>query len=1409
MPFTTSAAVRRSRNRSGPRRVAAGLTALAVTLGMSSLAAPNAGASATPVTATAATTAHTASPAADPAARTLSGGVPHTISYDQYSLKIDGKRTYIYSGEFHYFRLPSPGLWRDVLQKMKAAGFNGVSIYFDWAYHSPAPGVYDFTGVRDVDTLLDIADQVGLYVIARPGPYINAEVDGGGFPAWLGTKPGLDRSADPDYLTYANQWLTHIDAILARHQMTNGTGPIIAYQVENEYYDGSTAGRDYMEKLETKVRSDGITVPLTGNNNGTFNSGRAALDIDGPDSYPQGFNCSNPTQWRPVDNISYDHPNESPLYTPEYQGGAFDPWGGPGYDKCRQLTGADFANVFYKNNIAVGATMQSFYMTYGGTNWGNQAEPAVYTSYDYGAPITEARQLTAKYQQDKLIGYFTHAVAPLTKTDALGVGAPPDDAIVDTARINPDTHTQFHVLRHRDSTATSTDSTHISIDLGASSTYTYDDADTTDLHYEGNWSHVGPEQSYTHGEYQQTESFSDTAGDSVTIPFTGTAIRWIASTAANHGIADVYLDGNKVASVDGYSSGTVNGQVQYTASGLPDTAHTLKIVVTGQRNPASAGTFVSLDAIDLPSGSARVYPSVPQQPGTSITLNGRDSAIIVANYLLGQTRMQYSTSEILTNQTIGDRDVAVLYGADGTDGETVLNYTAKPDVHVLSGDIATTWDAATGDLRLNYTHHALARVLITGGGVRPLLLLIGTDQQAEKFWLAADSAGPVLVYGTDLLRSAELSRGTLELTGDSDDAQQIEVFASDASRYTWNGNRLATAPTPSGSRLGEIGGPQPVQLPALTHWKRMQGSPESQPAFDDSSWQVADKMTSNSTTTPVTLPVLFQDDYGFHYGDVWYRGHFDATTASTGITLSAITGTAGNYQVWLNGTYLGHSDDATHTFAFPAGVVNVDSDNEVSVLVDTSGHNEDYNVQNTNKEARGLTGATVAGSPLATITWRIQGTRGGEQGLDPVRGPLNTGGLYGERAGWTLPGFPENHWQNVTLPTTDTTPGVSWYRTTVNLNLPKDQDTSVGLRISDDPSRAYRAFIYVNGWQLGKYINNIGPQHEFVIPTGILNPDGRNTIAIAVTNEDGSTGGLGTVSLFSYGSPVSSLRVPPVSSPGYDATTYRMPAPHHASLTAHVPGSMSPGSTATVSATFSTDSGAGAGAARDVRLHLTIPDGWTATPTTPTSASHPVPPGHSFTASWTVTAPDSLPTISELAVVADYQQGEPGRHGAQQLTTVRDIRALPTPPTGNVEVSALPFFSASNGWGPVERDMSNGETAAGDGSTITLNGQQFAHGLGTNSPSDVALYLGGQCTRFQATVGVDDEVGNSGSVTFSVVADGKPLSTTPVLYGSSDPYPMDVDISGAQMVDLVVGEGGDGNGHDHGDWADARLTCSS
>jgi hypothetical protein len=141
-------------------------------------------------------------------------------------------------------------------------------------------------------------------------------------------------------------------------------------------------------------------------------------------------------------------------------------------------------------------------------------------------------------------------------------------------------------------------------------------------------------------------------------------------------------------------------------------------------------------------------------------------------------------------------------------------------------------------------------------------------------------------------------------------------------------------------------------------------------------------------------------------------------------------------------------------------------------------------------------------------------------------------------------------------------------------------------------------------------------------------------------------------------------------------------------------------------------------------------------------------------------------------------------------------------------VSDLPFLSATNGWGPVERDMSVGGNQAGDGRTITLNGTQYAKGLGTNSVSDVELYLAGKCSTFTATVGVDDEVGSAGSVTFSVIADGQTLTTTPKLTGSSASATINVPVTGAQVLDLVVGDAGDGNGNDHGDWANPTLTCS-
>src|SRR5579884_2259417 len=758
----------------------------------------------------------------------------------------------------------------------------------------------------------------------------------------------------------------------------------------------------------------------------------------------------------------------------------------------------------------------------------------------------------------------------------------------------------------------------------------------------------------------------------------------------------------------------------------------------------------------------------------------------------------------MTAETIGSRDIAVLYGDQGTDGETVLRYASQPTVQSSGGAVKVTWDATTGDLRLNYKHDGLARVTISGGGSRPLLLLLADKPTAETFWTLNTATGPVLVRGTHLLRTAMTEDGgkVLELTGDNGTDPAIEVFTSARSVF-WNGRGIHATLSATGSQVGTVQTAAAVTLPALTGWKYQAESPEAQPGFDDSSWPVADKTSTYSVTGTGSLPVLYADDYGFHTGSTWYRGRFRYSPAATGVHLVSDSGGGGQaFSVWLNGVFLGSSTTGSGDFAFPAGALQQTGDNILSVLTVDMGHEEDYNSTNNNTSARGLTSASLLGAPLTSVTWRLQGVRGGEQEIDPVRGPLSTGGLYGERAGWPLPGFNDSTWKPVSLPTANTTPGVGWYRTTVDLNLPKGQDTSLGLTITDDPSKKYRAELYVNGWMIGNYVNYLGPQHSFPVPNGILKTNGRNTIAIAVWNLDGSTGGLGTVALTDYGSYASSLTVRPVNSPGYDRAKYAMPEAPGAAVSLQVPDTAQPATAFTATATVSVP--AGRGRATNLVPSLALPAGWTASAPSPASVSR-LEPGKSATFTWTV-QPSSGSQPAAAALTATVAFTQRGKH-----ETAKDERIVGfyvPPAAGSDYVSDLSFISATNGWGPVERDMSNGEQAAGDGHTITINGVTFAKGLGVHANSDVKVYLGGHCTTFTASVGVDDETAGAGSVTFSVLADGKALTTTPVIHGYQAATSLSVDLTGAQVLDLVVGDGGDGNAHDHSDWGGAQITCS-
>ncbi len=215
------------------------------------------------------------------------------------------------------------------------------------------------------------------------------------------------------------------------------------------------------------------------------------------------------------------------------------------------------------------------------------------------------------------------------------------------------------------------------------------------------------------------------------------------------------------------------------------------------------------------------------------------------------------------------------------------------------------------------------------------------------------------------------------------------------------------------------------------------------------------------------------------------------------------------------------------------------------------------------------------------------------------------------------------------------------------------------------------------------------------------------------------------------------------------------------------------------------------------RFELQVPEGWSSKQRTRSDRA----------AGWDVTAPTSGRAASDppavLRVTAKFTQSRDMVEVSDELLVGRPAEPVPPPP-GQHYVSDLPFVAEVNGWGPVERDMSNGEDGAGDGRPITVGGVEYAKGLGVHADSSVTIALD-QCQMFTAVVGVDDEVGNGGSVAFLIEGDGEPLAAVPLQTGSDPGEPVSVDVAGVSQLRLVVDDLGN-KGHDHADWADSKVT---
>ncbi|TCO46710.1 alpha-galactosidase [Actinocrispum wychmicini] len=241
-----------------------------------------------------------------------------------------------------------------------------------------------------------------------------------------------------------------------------------------------------------------------------------------------------------------------------------------------------------------------------------------------------------------------------------------------------------------------------------------------------------------------------------------------------------------------------------------------------------------------------------------------------------------------------------------------------------------------------------------------------------------------------------------------------------------------------------------------------------------------------------------------------------------------------------------------------------------------------------------------------------------------------------------------------------------------------------------------------------------------------------------------------------------------------------------------------PGKAATVTTTVTNS---GRLPAIDTRVELTGPAGWSIKHSSAPSTII-LPTNQSFSTTWTVTTPANVkPGQYSLTVQTRYQ---PGGSSTYALDVV-----VPDPaPTASTYLSDLPWLRMSNGWGPVERDRSNGEDNAGDGNPITINGVTYAKGLGAHAPGVIEYYVAGNCTSVTADVGVDDEKGANGTVSFEIWADGTKVADSGVLTNQMPAKPLQANVTGATLVRLITGDGGDGINSDHGDWANAHITCA-
>lgn len=340
---------------------------------------------------------------------------------------LNGAPVRIIAGEMHYPRIPHQ-YWRHRFKMLKGMGLNAVATCVFWNIHQPEPNVWDWSGDKNLAEFITTAQQEGLMVILRPGPYICAEWEYGGYPWWFQNIEGMEvRRNNEQFLKYTREYLTQLYQQIGHLQCTKG-GPIVMVQVENEFGSYASQRTDipmeehkiYNAKIKDQILAVGFDAPLfTSDGTWLFEGGST------PGALPTGNGENNVAVLK--ERVNKYHSGKGPYMVAEFYPGWLMHW-------CEPFPRVDAGEIARKTEeyLQQGVSF-NYYMVHGGTNFGftsganynddHDIQPDL-TSYDYDAPITEAGWVTPKYDslRNVIAKYVDYTIpSPAEKIDVLEI----------------------------------------------------------------------------------------------------------------------------------------------------------------------------------------------------------------------------------------------------------------------------------------------------------------------------------------------------------------------------------------------------------------------------------------------------------------------------------------------------------------------------------------------------------------------------------------------------------------------------------------------------------------------------------------------------------------------------------------------------------------------------------------------------------------------------------------------------------------------------------------------------------------------------------------------------------------------------------------------------------------------------